>query len=82
MKKADKIAKQTMSHSDDWEGKSAVMKNAQGTHALPEILLADVYTPGILDVCVSVGCSMNTIHNSNNKKTGAIQWETGWLELE
>ena len=53
MKKADKIAKQTVSHSDDWEGKLAVMKNAEGTYTLPEILLADVYAPGLFGcVCV------------------------------
>ena len=62
MKKADKIAKQTVSHSDDWEGKSAVMKNAQGTHALPEILLADVYAPGIFG-CVCV-CWLQYQYNS------------------
>ena len=53
MKKADKIAKQTVSHSDDWEGKLAVIKNAEGTYTLPEILLANVYAPGIVGcVCV------------------------------
>lgn len=46
-----------------------VIKNVEGIYTLPEISLAVIYAPGIVGcVCVCVGYSINTIHNSREKK--------------